>query len=31
MTLHEASYDFRWVSVPGDPVFRDARSGVACH
>jgi hypothetical protein len=30
MTLHPTSYDYRWVPVPGDPAFRDARSAVAC-
>jgi hypothetical protein len=30
MTLHPTSYDYRWVPVPGEPAFRDARSGVAC-
>jgi hypothetical protein len=26
LTLHPASFDFRWVGLPGDPVFRDAGS-----
>ena len=30
MTLHPTSYDFRWVPVPGEPAFRDARSDVGC-
>ena len=29
MTLHAEGYDYRWVGLPTDPVFRDAGS-VAC-
>ena len=29
MTLHEDSYDYRWVSVPGERTFRDGGT-VAC-
>jgi hypothetical protein len=29
MTLHAGSYDYRWVGLPTDPVFRDAGS-VTC-
>jgi hypothetical protein len=29
MTLNPASYDYRWVGLPTDPVFRDAGS-VTC-
>jgi hypothetical protein len=30
MTLHPTSYDFRWVSLPGEPAFSDAGNGIAC-
>lgn len=29
MTLHEHSYDYGWVSVPGEPAFQDGGT-VAC-
>jgi hypothetical protein len=29
MTLHDASYDYRWVGLPGDPVFVD-QGAFAC-
>jgi hypothetical protein len=29
MTLHESGYDYEWVGLPTDPVFRD-RGSVAC-
>lgn len=30
MTLHPASYDYEWVSLPGEPAFSDAGSGIGC-
>ena len=30
MALHAGSYDFEWVSVPGEPAFTDKGIGVAC-
>jgi hypothetical protein len=31
LTLHEGSYDYRWVSAPRQSGFEDARTGIACH
>jgi hypothetical protein len=31
MTLHRASYDYEWVSAPGQPAFEDAATAVRCH
>ena len=30
MTLHPTSYDYEWVSLPGEPAFSDAGSGIGC-
>ncbi len=30
MTLHAGSYDYAWVSVPGEAAFTDGGSGIAC-
>jgi hypothetical protein len=30
MALHEGSYDYGWVSVPGEPSFADRGTGIRC-
>jgi len=31
MTLHRGSYDYEWVSAPGQPAFEDSGTAVPCH
>jgi len=31
LTLHRDSYDYEWVTLPGDAPFADAGAAVACH
>lgn len=31
MTLHQSSYDFRWVSIKQFPKFADSDTGIPCH
>ncbi len=31
LTLRAGSYDYEWISAPGQPDYADAATGVACH
>jgi len=31
LTLHRDSYDYEWVTLPGDAPFTDADASVSCH
>jgi hypothetical protein len=31
LTLHRGSYDYEWISAPGQPAFEDSGTAVPCH
>ena len=31
LTLHRDSYDYEWVTLPGDATFTDSDASVSCH